>query len=82
MATNKHATIRYHALDNCLSNIGRKFFIEDLVIACNEALYKYTGIEKGVKKRQVFDDIRFMESEQGYGPIKRYIKIYVNILID
>lgn len=50
MATNKHATIRYHALDRCFSNYGRKFFIEDLIIACNEAIYEFAGVEDGVKE--------------------------------
>jgi predicted DNA-binding transcriptional regulator YafY len=66
MATNKHATIRYHALDRCFSNHGRKFFIEDLINVCNEAIYEFSGIEDGVKRRQVFDDITFMESDQGW----------------
>jgi len=66
MATNKHATIRYHALDRCFSNFSRKFFIEDLINACNEAIYDFAGIEDGVKRRQVFDDITFMESDQGW----------------
>lgn len=72
MATNKHATIRYHALDRCFSNHGRKFFMEDLIDACNEAIYEFSGIENGVKRRQVFDDIAFMESEQGWSiPLER-----------
>jgi len=72
MATNKHATIRYHALDRCFSNYGRKFFMEDLIDACNEAIYEFSGIEDGVKRRQVFDDITFMESEQGWSiPLER-----------
>lgn len=72
MATNKHATIRYHALDKCFSNHGRKFFMEDLIDACNEAIYEFSGIEDGVKRRQVFDDITFMESEQGWSiPLER-----------
>jgi predicted DNA-binding transcriptional regulator YafY len=72
MATNKHATIRYHALDRCFCNPGRKFFIEDLIDACNVAIYEFAGIEDGVKKRQVFDDITFMESEQGWSiPLER-----------
>jgi predicted DNA-binding transcriptional regulator YafY len=72
MATNKHATIRYHALDRCFSNHGRKFFMEDLIDACNEAIYEFSGIEDGVKRRQVFDDITFMESEQGWSiPLQR-----------
>ncbi len=66
MATNKHATIRYHALDQCFSNPGRNYFIEDLINACNNAIYEYTGIPEGIKRRQVFDDIKFMESEQGW----------------
>jgi len=66
MATNKHATIRYHALDRCFSHPVRKFYIEDLIDACNQAIYDFAGIEDGVKRRQVFDDITFMESEQGW----------------
>jgi predicted DNA-binding transcriptional regulator YafY len=66
MATNKHATIRYIALDKCFSNFNRKCFIDDLINACNEALYEFAGIAEGVKRRQIFDDITFMESDQGY----------------
>nr|WP_294897183.1 WYL domain-containing protein [uncultured Pedobacter sp.] len=66
MATNKHAQIRYLALDKCFSNFGRKFNIDDLVEACNVAIYDFTGKQEGIKKRQVYDDITFMESEQGY----------------
>ena len=66
MATNKHASIRYQALDRCFSNFGRKYFIEDLIEACGEAIYDFAGIEDGVKRRQVYDDITFMESEQGW----------------
>lgn len=72
MATNKHATIRYHALDTCFSNTGRRYFIEDLIKGCNEALYEFTGLLDGVKRRQIFDDIKFMESEQGWSiPLDR-----------
>lgn len=66
MATNKHATIRYQALDKCFSNRGRKYFIDDLIEACNDALYDFTGKMDGVKRRQIYDDIKFMESEQGF----------------
>jgi predicted DNA-binding transcriptional regulator YafY len=72
MATNKHATIRYHALDQCFSNTGRSYYIDDLIEACNNALYDYTGSFEGIKRRQVFDDIKFMESEQGWSvPLNR-----------
>jgi predicted DNA-binding transcriptional regulator YafY len=66
MATNKYATIRYQALDKCFANSGRKYFIDDLVDACNNAIFEFSGSAEGVKKRQVQDDINFMESESGY----------------
>lgn len=73
MATNKHAVIRYQALDKCFSNLGRKYYFDDLIEACNIALYEYTGILDGIKRRQIFEDIKFLESEAGYSaPIKRY----------
>ncbi len=73
MATNKHAVIRYQALDKCFSNFGCKFYIDDLIEACSRAIYDFTGIENGVRRRQIFDDIKFMESEEGYSiPLARH----------
>lgn len=66
MGTNKHASIRYQTLDKCFRNPGRRYYIDDLIEACNQAIYEYSGIEDGVKRRQVMDDIRFMKSEQGW----------------
>lgn len=66
MATNKQATIRYHALDRCFSNSGRKFFIEDLIEVCNDAIYQSTGSTNGVQRRQIFKDVSFIESEEGW----------------
>lgn len=72
MPTNKHAQIRYQALDRCFSNFGRRYFIEDLVEACNKAIYEHEGIEDGVKKRQIQADIAFMESEAAWSiPLMR-----------
>ena len=46
--------------------------MEDLIEACNEALYEFSGVQDGVKRRQVFNDILFMESEQGWSiPLER-----------
>ena len=73
MATNKHAVIRYQALDKCFSNFGRRFYIEDLIEACEKAIYEYSGVVDGVKRRQVYADIAFMESEEGFSiPLERY----------
>ncbi len=66
MATNKHATIRYHALDRCFSNGGKKYFMENLIEACGDAIYAFTGTSEGISRRQIFEDIKFMESEQGW----------------
>jgi len=66
MATNKHAIIRYQTLDKCFRNPGRRYYIDDLIEACNESIYEFTGKDEGIKKRQIFDDIRFMESPQGW----------------
>jgi predicted DNA-binding transcriptional regulator YafY len=67
MATNKHATIRYLALDKCFRNPGRKYYINDLLEACNEALIYNDPKSEGIKKRQLYVDIKFMEDESGYG---------------
>lgn len=66
MSTNKHATIRYLALDKCFRNPGRKYFIDDLIKACNDALFEFNGSSNGVQRRTIFDDIKFMESTQGW----------------
>ena len=65
MPTNKHAIIRYHVLDRCFSDVYKHYFVEDLIEACNKALYEYDG-SKGISRRQIFDDINFMEDPEGY----------------
>lgn len=72
MATNRNATIRYNTLDKCFQNHGRKFFIDDLIEECNRALLDFDHKSQGVKRRQIYDDIRFMQSEQGWAiPLER-----------
>ena len=73
MATTKHATIRYQTLDRCFRNPGRKYFINDLVDACNVAISSFDFNSDGIKRRQLFEDMRFMESDQGWSiPLERY----------
>lgn len=72
MAVNKNAQLRYNVLDDCFSNYYKKFFIEDLINVCNEKLTEYYGEEKSVSRRQILEDIKFMESADGYdAPIIR-----------
>lgn len=73
MSTNKNAIIRYQVFDKCFRNPGRMYFWEDLVSECNEALAELDPENSGIQRRQLFDDIRFMESEQGWSiPLQRY----------
>lgn len=84
MATNKHAIIRYQALDACFSNPYRMFFIDDLIKACEDALMEHylhkedrkdpkKIVKYYIKRRTIFSDISFMESKEGYeAPIGRF----------
>lgn len=73
MAINKNALIRYQALDKCFKNTGRNYYIDDLLSICNDALYELNPDIVGIKKRQLFDDIKFMESSQGWSiPLARH----------
>lgn len=71
MSTNKNASIRYQALDKCFRDSRHRYFIDDLLDKCEEALYYYNGIG-GVSRRQIFEDIKFMESDTGWSiPLDR-----------
>ena len=73
MATNKHAIIRYEALDRCFSNSGRQFFIDDLIGYVSAALTEYQGTDSSISRRQILKDIDFMRSEAGFrAPIVAY----------
>lgn len=66
MATNKHATVRYIALDRCFSNYHHRYTFEDLKEACKEALAMEYGDDTGISTRTLREDIRFMKSEEGW----------------
>lgn len=73
MSINKNALIRYKTLDRCFRNTGRMYFWEDLLNECNNALVEFDPNSDGIQRRQLFDDIKFMESEQGWSiPLERY----------
>ena len=74
MPTNKHAIIRYHVLDRCFSDVYKQYFVGDLIEACNKALYEYDG-SKGISRRQLFDDISFMEDPEGYNASIKRIRV-------
>lgn len=66
MSITKNALIRYKVLDKCFRNTGRMYFWDDLLDECNEALMELSPDNSGISRRQLFDDIRYMESEQGW----------------
>lgn len=78
MPVNKNALLRYKTIDNCLRNTGRRWTLEDLIDACSNALYEYTGKDELVSKRTVQLDIQKMRSsELGYeAPIEVYDNKY------
>lgn len=71
MPTNKNAAIRYQILDKCFRDRRHRYYMEDLIDKCEEAIYYYNGVG-GVSRRQIFEDIKFMESETGWSvPLER-----------
>ena len=67
MPVNRNALIRYRTIDKCLQNRRRKWTIETLIDACNDALYEYEGIDKGVSMRTIRLDLNAMRSDKlGY----------------
>src|SRR5690554_4104661 len=72
MSVNRNALIRYQTLDRRFRNPGRQYFLDDLLEECNRALQELDPNNTGIKKRQLYEDIRFMESEQGWSiPLTR-----------
>lgn len=74
MAINKHAYLRHKTLDRCFRDTRRNYFMDDLIQECQYALTEYMGVIDGVKRRQIFNDIAYMESEGGYSIILDRLK--------
>lgn len=72
MSINKNAYLRYQVLDKCFSNKYKIYFIVDLLDEVNKALEDFNGSGSKIEKRQLFDDVKFMESEAGWSiPLER-----------
>jgi predicted DNA-binding transcriptional regulator YafY len=73
MPVNKNAQLRYKVLDRCFRNKGRNFGINDLINEINKELEDLYGQDVQVSRRTVYDDIKYMKSDQGYSiPLKPY----------
>jgi predicted DNA-binding transcriptional regulator YafY len=66
MPATKNALIRYKVLDNCFRNPGRRYFIADLIDECAKVLQEIDPDITGISRRQIMDDIAFMESSEGW----------------
>ncbi|WAC12964.1 helix-turn-helix transcriptional regulator [Dyadobacter pollutisoli] len=66
MASNKNALTRFHVLDKCFANPMKKYFIGDLIEACDQVLLEIDPNSNGIKRRQVLEDIKYMESTEGW----------------
>lgn len=70
MGITKNPLVRYKILDKCFRNTGRKYFIDDLIEACSQSV---EGYNTRISRRQVLEDINFMESSQGWNiQLERY----------
>ncbi|MFM2394668.1 MAG: hypothetical protein RLZZ546_2650 [Bacteroidota bacterium] len=67
MPQNKSAVIRYQTLDRCFRNPNKKYFINDLIDECSDAIYgESRGKKEIISKRTIYADIEFMKSTHGY----------------
>ena len=69
MDGNKHALTRYRVLHACFSNRMKKYYAEDLIKKCSEALFeRYGSYGAGISRRTFFDDLNDLDSIVGeYG---------------
>ena len=77
MPENRNTLLRYKAIDRMLRN-GRKVTLDELIKACNDALYETNGYGE-VSRRTIQHDIQEMRYSQAlgyYAPIKVVDKKY------
>ena len=63
MPVDKQVLMRYQVLNKCFRNRYREYTIDDLVDACNEALYQ--AGKPSVSKRTIQNDINALEADYG-----------------
>lgn len=76
MPINRNALIRYKTIDNCLRRRHVKWTLDDLISACSDALYEYTGVDKIISRRTIQLDIQMMRSGSLGAPAP--IEVYEN----
>ena len=66
MAINKNAFVRYQILDKCFRNTSKRYSSKELLLAINEVLLDVDPDSNGIQKRQLYKDIEFMQSSEGF----------------
>lgn len=61
MPKNRNAQLRYHVIDECLRNRGRKWTWKNLLEKVNAALYEDNPNSQGVGRTTIFKDLHDME---------------------
>ena len=75
VASNKHAQIRYKVLDDCFSNFRRKYYFDDLLEKCNEALRELYGEDhSGIKVRTLRADISYIRDRASESGVEVEVK--------
>lgn len=75
MASNKHAQIRHKVLDDCFSNFRRKFYFDDLMEKCNDALRELYGDKHiSIKTRTLRADISYIRDRAGEAAVEVEVK--------
>ncbi|PWG78057.1 helix-turn-helix transcriptional regulator [Pararcticibacter amylolyticus] len=69
MSITKNPLIRYKVLDQCFRNPGKRYFIDDLISECNKVMSELDPSYRGISRRQLLDDISFMESSEGWSVV-------------
>ncbi|CAN5549035.1 WYL domain-containing protein [soil metagenome] len=73
MAITKNPLLRYKVLDRCFRNTGKRYFIENLIEECEKVLLEINSESNGISRRQILQDISFMESSAGWNiPLGKY----------
>lgn len=63
MPLNKNAIARYRRLDACLKDRSQRYYIEDLIRECGDAIRTSDDPEATVSRSQVFADIKTLIAE-------------------
>ncbi len=63
MPLNRHALIRYRAIDACLRRRSRRWTLPDLIVACSNALAEAIGSNEEISKRTIQRDIENLRKD-------------------